>query len=50
MLWGGAVADESRQDEDTMALKALNSKVQDDPRVDINMLPIGDGLTLAVKR
>lgn len=50
VLWGGAVADESRQDEDTMALKALNSKVQDDPRVDINMLPIGDGLTLAVKR
>jgi len=50
VLWGGAVADESRQDEDTMALKALNSKVLDDPRVDINMLPIGDGLTLAVKR
>ena len=50
VLWGGAVADESRQDEDTMALKALNSKVHDDPRVDINMLPIGDGLTLAVKR
>ena len=50
VLWGGAVADESRQDEDTMALKALNTKVLDDPRVDINMLPIGDGLTLAVKR
>ena len=50
VLWGGAVADNSRQDEDTVALRALNRKLQEDPRVDINMLPIGDGLTLAVKR
>lgn len=31
-------------------LRALNAKVRDDARVDVAMLPIGDGLTLAVKR
>ncbi len=50
VLWSGAVADDSRQDDDTVALRALNAKLQEDQRVDINMLPIGDGLTLAVKR
>jgi len=35
---------------DTKALQALNSKLHRDERVDISMLPIGDGLTLARKR
>ena len=50
VLWGGRVADERAQDEDTRAIRALNLKVNDDHRVDAAMLPIGDGLTLAVKR
>ena len=50
VFWGGAVIDSSRQDEDTAAIRRLNAKVQLDERVDINMLPIGDGLTLSVKR
>ncbi len=50
VLWSGAVVDESRQDDDTKAIRALNQKIHDDQRVDVNMLPIGDGLTLAVKR
>ena len=50
VLWGGAVIDDSRQDEDTQAIRALNQKIHDDERVDMNMLPLGDGLTLAVKR
>ena len=50
VLWSGAVIDASRQDEDTIAIRALNLKIQTDERVDMNMLPVGDGLTLVVKR
>jgi len=50
VLWNGAVVDESRQDADTKAIRALNAKILADDRVDMNMLPVGDGLTLAVKR
>jgi predicted O-methyltransferase YrrM len=47
VLWSGAVANSKRQDADTKALRALNLKLRDDERVDVSMLPIGDGLTLA---
>ena len=50
VLWGGAVVDDARQDDDTRAIRALNQMIHDDDRVDVNMLPLGDGLTLAVKR
>ena len=50
VLWGGRVADDRLQDDDTRAIRALNAKVNADDRVDATMLPIGDGLTLAVKR
>jgi len=50
VLWGGSVVDGSRQDEDTRAIRALNEKIHGDERVDLSMLPVGDGLTLAVKR
>jgi caffeoyl-CoA O-methyltransferase len=49
VLWGGAVARPSN-DADTLALQRLNDKVVGDDRVDIAMLSIGDGLTLALKR
>ena len=49
VLWGGAVADESDQSEDTLALRALNAKLKDDLRIELCMLPVGDGLTLARK-
>ncbi len=49
VLWGGSVARPAR-DADTAALQALNSKLHGDTRVDISLLPIGDGLTLARKR
>ena len=48
-LWSGKVAVPA-EDADTAALQALNMKLYADARVDISMLPIGDGLTLARKR
>jgi predicted O-methyltransferase YrrM len=49
-LWSGKVADQSVQDESTVALRALNAKIHADTRVDACILPLGDGLTLARKR
>jgi predicted O-methyltransferase YrrM len=49
-LWGGAVADPARQDEDTAALRAFNARLHDDPRVSTCIVPVGDGLTLARRR
>ena len=49
-LWNGAVVDATRQDADTVAIRALNEKIHNDARVDTVLLPIGDGLTLARKR
>ncbi|MFN3431379.1 MAG: class I SAM-dependent methyltransferase [Candidatus Sericytochromatia bacterium] len=49
VLWGGAVADPDDQDADTRALRALNEKLHGDTRIDLAMVPIGDGLTLARK-
>lgn len=50
MLWGGAVADDHKRDVDTLALKALNAKLHNDKRIDLSLLYIGDGVTLARKR
>lgn len=50
VLWSGAVADASNQDESTTALRALNDFLATDARVDTVMLPVADGLFLARKR
>ncbi len=50
VLWGGRVADPKATDEDTQAIRNLNKKIHADRRVDACLLPVGDGLTLAVKR
>lgn len=49
-LWGGAVADDADQDEDTIAIRELNDLLYADQRVNISLVPIGDGLTLVRKR
>jgi caffeoyl-CoA O-methyltransferase len=49
VLWSGAVARPAR-DEDTAALQALNDKLRDDARIDLAMLAISDGITLARRR
>ena len=50
VLWDGAVIDPARTDPDTLAIRALNTKVAADQRVSCSMLPLGDGLLLALKR
>jgi len=50
VLWGGDVADPRKNDTDTAALRTLNAKLHGDERVDLSMLPLADGLTLARKR
>src|ERR1700687_5407604 len=49
-LWSGYVAEPSRQDEDTRAIRAFNDQLHGDRRIELSMLPIADGLTLALKK
>jgi predicted O-methyltransferase YrrM len=41
---------DATQDEDVIALRRMNEFIHRDDRVDALLLPLGDGLTLAVKR
>lgn len=47
MLWSGAAADPAVTDPDTSALRALNTKIHEDERVDMALATIGDGVMLA---
>ena len=50
MFQGGRVADASNDTPDTVAIRALAQRLHDDDRVDYSLLPVGDGLGLALKR
>lgn len=49
VLWVGRVADPEINDDDTVAIRALNAKIRDDDRVSSVLISIGDGLTVARK-
>lgn len=49
-LWGGKVATKDALDEDTAAIQSFNRHVYADDRVDVSLVPIGDGVTIARKR
>ncbi|MFM7381460.1 MAG: class I SAM-dependent methyltransferase [Microcystaceae cyanobacterium] len=49
VLWSGKVADPAIQDPKTQMLRDLNLKLRFDIRVEISLIPIGDGLTLIRK-
>jgi|TARA_A100001037_G_scaffold203381_1_gene181875 predicted O-methyltransferase YrrM len=50
VLWGGSVIDSARTDDDTKAIREINDFIVSDKRVNISMIPVGDGVTLAVKK
>ena len=49
-LWHGAVINKADDSADTIAIRRLNQKLATDGRVDMSVVPIGDGLTLVRKR
>ena len=49
VLWSGRIADPQDQEKNTQALRALNEKLHADERITLSMVPIADGLTLALK-
>lgn len=50
VLWNGSVADPGNDEPDTQAIRAFNEALKDDERIYLSLVPIADGLTLAVKR
>lgn len=48
-LWSGKVVDPKDQSDATRHIRALNQHIYEDERIEISLLPIGDGLTLARK-
>jgi predicted O-methyltransferase YrrM len=50
VLWSGRVADPAAADADTAAIRALNAQLHADPRVTHCIVPIADGIALAIKR
>ena len=45
VLWSGKIANPDETDDDTVAIRELNLFVHNDKRVDLSLLPVGDGLT-----
>lgn len=50
VLWGGRAADPQNHDDATVAIRRLTQAMHADERIDFSLLPVGDGLSLAVKR
>lgn len=48
-LWSGSVLDTEDQSKDTKAIRELNKALRKDSRIRLSLVPIGDGLTLAMK-
>lgn len=49
VLWSGKVADSEVQDNQTNKIRSLNQKLHQDSRITLSLVPIADGLTLAMK-
>ena len=49
VLWSGKVAETEIQDNQTNKIRALNRKLHQDSRITLSLVPIADGLTLAMK-
>lgn len=49
-LWSGRVLEANPDSADTRAIQVLNRRLKNDQRLDLSLLPLGDGLTLCRKR
>ena len=50
VLWSGDVADPHNKEANTIAIRELNQSLHTDQRVNITMIPVGDGITMVQKR
>ncbi|OUL31879.1 class I SAM-dependent methyltransferase [Nostoc sp. 106C] len=50
VLWSGRVIQADVQDSATNAIRDFNSKLHQDDRIDLSLISVADGLTLAIKR
>ena len=50
VLWHGEVADNTKNDKFTNIIRDFNKYVKEDNRVIKNIIPIGDGLTICIKK
>ncbi len=48
VLWAGRVIDAENQEENTNVIRAYNEKLANDDRVDVVLMPIGDGISMAI--
>jgi|TARA_B100001964_G_C14167544_1_gene569862 caffeoyl-CoA O-methyltransferase len=49
MFWNGRVLNEQDQEKSTKSIRALNEKLKKDPRINLSIIPIDDGLKLVQK-
>ena len=50
VLWHGEVADKSKNDKFTKIIREFNKHIKNDNRMTKNIIPIGDGLTICIKK
>ena len=50
VLWHGEVADNSKKDKFTNIIREFNNHVKQDNKVIKHIIPIGDGLTICIKK
>ena len=50
VLWHGEVADDANKDKFTNIIRDFNKHVKKDKRITKNIIPIGDGLTICIKK
>ncbi len=50
VLWSGRIADPQSTDKIVQTMRIFNQKVAQDDRVQVSLLPLGDGITLALKK
>jgi len=46
VLWGGAVVDKEDTSADTQAIREFNAFIHTDPRIELSMLSVADGLSI----